>query len=80
MASSNNLDALAQDRGAKPSSSMISRPRRESCGCRVSRRLSSLASISSWTRAAAVVKPTDNPRWPAPLLPTATVKELHRPR
>ena len=30
--------------------------------CRVSRRLSSRASMSSWTRAAAVVKPTDIPR------------------
>ena len=32
------------DRGTKPSSSMISRPRRESCRCRLSSRLSSRAS------------------------------------
>ena len=37
--------------------STISRPRRESCRCRLSSRLSSRASISSWTRAAAVVTP-----------------------
>ena len=62
---------------------------------RLSSRLSSRASISSWTRAAAAVKPTDIPLWqaaspspratwvlPAPLLPTAMaiMKELHRPR
>ena len=69
--------------GTKPNSSMISRFRRESCLCRLSSRRSSRASISSWTRAAAV-KPTDIPRWqaarpspkatwvlPVPLLPTA---------
>src|SRR6516164_3864772 len=52
--------------------------------CRRSKRFSSLASISSWTRAAAVMKPTDKPFWqaaspnpramwvfPVPLLPTA---------
>ena len=33
--------------------------------CRLSRRRSSLASISSCTSAAAVVKPTDSPRWHA---------------
>ncbi len=49
--------------GTKPSSSMISRFRRDSCRCRFSSLLSSLASIISWTRAAAVVKPTDIPRW-----------------
>ena len=32
------------DRGTKPSSSMISRPRRDSCRCRLSSRLSSRAS------------------------------------
>ena len=40
---------------------MISRFSRDSCRCRLSTRLASLASISSWTNAAAVVKPTDNP-------------------
>ena len=44
---------------------MISRLSRDSCLCRFSRRLSSLASINSWTRAAAVVKPTDIPLWQA---------------
>ena len=74
------------DRGTKPSSSTISRLRRESCLWRLSRRLSSLASINSWTRAAAVVNPTDIPFWqaarpspramwvlPVPLLPTAMI-------
>ena len=42
------------DRGTKPSSSMISRPRRDRFRCRLSRRLSPRASIISWTRAAAV--------------------------
>ena len=53
------------DRGTKPSSSMISRLSRDSCRCRLSSRLSSLASIISCTRLAAVVKPTDIPRWQA---------------
>ncbi len=44
-----------RDRGTNPNSSMISRPRRESCLWRFSSRLSSLASISSCIRAAAVV-------------------------
>ena len=35
---------------------------RASCFCKFSSRLSSRASMSSWTKAAAVVKPTDNPR------------------
>ena len=72
-----------RDRGTNPNSSMMSRPRRESCLWRFSSRLSSLASISSCIRVAAVVKPTDIPRWqaaspkatwvlPVPLLPTAT--------
>src|SRR6516165_5888674 len=52
--------------------------------CSRSSRFSSRASISSWTRAAAVMKPTDKPFWqaaspspramcvfPVPLLPTA---------
>ena len=73
----------------KPSSSMISSLRRESCRCRLSRRRSSRASISSWTRAAAVVKPTDIPFWqaarpspratwvlPVPLFPTAITFSL----
>ena len=51
------------DSGTKPNSSMISRLSRESCRYRCSRRLSSLASINSWTSAAAVVKPTDIPLW-----------------
>ena len=63
---------------------MISRLSRDSCRCRFSSLLSSRASIISCTRAAAVVKPTDIPRWqaakpvpgatwvlPVPLLPTA---------
>ena len=63
---------------------MISRPRRDICLCRFSSLLSSRASINSCTSAAAVVKPTDIPRWhaarpspramwvlPVPLLPTA---------
>jgi hypothetical protein len=33
--------------------------------CSRSSRFSSRASISSWTMAAAVVKPTDNPFWQA---------------
>ena len=37
--------------------STISRPRRESCSGSLSSRLSSRASISSWTRAAAVLTP-----------------------
>ena len=45
------------DRGTNPNSSTISRLRRDSCRRRFSRRLSSLASISSWTRAAAVLTP-----------------------
>ena len=49
------------DRGTKPNSSMISSLSRASCRCRLSRRLSSRASMSSWTRAAAVVKPSDIP-------------------
>ena len=44
---------------------MISRFSRASCLCKFSRRLSSLASIISWTSAAAVVKPTDIPLWQA---------------
>ena len=39
------------DRGTKPCSSMISRLRRDSCNCKLSSRFSSLASISSWTKA-----------------------------
>ena len=75
--------------GTKPNSSMISSLSRDSCRCRVSRRRSSRASMSSWTRAAAVVKPTDIPRWqaarprpratwvlPVPLLPTAMTFSL----
>ena len=75
----------------RPSLSTNSRLSRDSCRCRFSSRLSSLASINSCTKAAAV-KPTDIPRWqaaspspratwvlPAPLLPTAMMKELHRP-
>ena len=54
--------SLVGDRGTKPSSSMISRPRRDSWRWWLRRRLSSRASMSSWTKAAAVVKPTDNPR------------------
>ena len=88
------LVALAEDleeefragggKGHEACSSMISRLRRDSCRCRLSSRFLSRASISSWTRAAAVVKPTDIPRWqaakprpratwvlPVPLLPTA---------
>ena len=53
------VSAPVGDRGTKPSSSMMSRLSRESCRCRLRRRLSSRASISSCTRAAAVVKPTD---------------------
>ena len=49
------------DRGTKPNSSMISSLRRASCRWRLSSRRSSLASMSSWTNAAAVVKPTDIP-------------------
>ena len=47
---------------------MISRYKRDSNRWRLSRRLSSLASISSWIRVAAVVKPTDMPagRRPSP--------------
>ena len=41
------------ERGTKPNSSMISSLRRASCRCRLSSRRSSLASMSSWTRAAA---------------------------
>ena len=61
----------------------------EPLGCRLSSRRSSLASMSSWTRAAAVVKPTDIPFWqaarprprgtwvlPVPLLPTAMTFSL----
>ena len=44
---------------------MISSLRRASCRWRLSSRRSSLASMSSWTRAAAVVKPTDIPLWQA---------------
>ena len=48
--------------GTKPSSSMIRSLRRASSLCKLSnRRLSSLASINSWTSAAAVVNPTDSP-------------------
>ena len=50
-----------RDKGTKPSSSMISRLSRDGCFCRLSSRLSSRASISSCTRPAAVVKPTDIP-------------------
>ena len=39
-----------RDKGTKPSSSMISRLSRDSCFCRLSRRFSSRASISSCTR------------------------------
>ena len=53
------------DRGTKPSSSMLSSLSWESWRCRFSSLLSSLASISSWTSPAAVVKPTDMPRWQA---------------
>ena len=49
------------ERGTKPRSSMISRLSRDSCFCKFSRRLSSLASIISYTKPAAVVKPTDIP-------------------
>ena len=69
------LVALAEDlkeefragggQGHEACSSMISRLRRDSCRCRLSSCFSSRASISSWTRAAAVVKPTDIPRWQA---------------
>ena len=66
------LVALAEDleeqlgsglgqRGTKPSSSIMRSLRRDSFFCMLSRRRSSLASISSCTRAAAVVKPTDSP-------------------
>ena len=87
------LAALAEDleeqfrpgggQGDEAHSSTMSRLRREICRCRLSSRLSSRASISSWTRAAAV-NPTDIPRWqaakpspratwvlPEPLAPTA---------
>ena len=60
---SKSSSAPVGDRGTKPSSSTMSRLSRVSCRCRLSRRLSSLASISSWTRAA--VNPTDIPRWQA---------------
>ena len=51
-----------RDNGTKPDSSMISRLRRDSCRWRLSRPLSSLASINSGTRAAEVVKPMDIPQ------------------
>ena len=44
---------------------MISRSWLTSCFCRRCRRRSSAASISSWTRAAAVVKRTLKPFWQA---------------
>ena len=59
---SKSSSAPVRDRGTKPSSSMMSRLSRVSCRCRLSRRLSSLASISSWTRAAVV-----NPHRHSPL-------------
>ena len=40
-------------------------PETGSCRCRLSSRRSSLASMSSWTSAATVVKPSDIPRWQA---------------
>ena len=51
--------------GTKPSSSMMSSLSRASLFWRLSSRGSSLASISSWTSDAAVVKPTDSPLWQA---------------
>ena len=62
---SKRSSAPVRDRGTKPGSSMIRIFRRESCLCKFSSRLSSRASIISWTRAAAAVKPTDNPLWQA---------------
>ena len=72
--------------GANPNSSMISKFRRASSFYRFSSRRSSRASISSWTRDAAVVNPTDMPLWqaarpvpwatwvlPVPLLPMAMI-------
>ena len=72
------------DNGTKPSSSMISSFNRDSLFWKFNSRLSSLASISSFTSAAAVEKPTDSPLWqaarpspsamwvlPVPLLPMA---------
>ena len=47
--------------GYEASSSTIRSLRRASFLCKLSNRRSSLASINSWTRAAAVVKPTDSP-------------------
>ena len=76
---------LGAGNGTNPNSSMVSRLSWDSCRCKFSRRLSSLASISSWTKPAAVVKPTESSRWqaakpspratwvlPVPLLSTAT--------
>ena len=54
-----------RESGTNPSSSTISTLRRDSCRCRFSRRLSSLASINSCTKAAAVVNSSDIPRWQA---------------
>ena len=48
--------------GTRSNSSMISTFSRDSCRCRLGRRLSSRAFINSCTRAA-VVKPTDMPHW-----------------
>ena len=49
------------DKGTKPSSSMIRSLRLASFLCKLSNRRSSLASVNSWTKAAAVVNPTDSP-------------------
>ena len=49
----------------KPSSSTMGSLSRASFFWRLSSRRSSLASISSWTSEAAVVKPTDSPLWQA---------------
>ncbi len=68
----------------------VNRPDRSTRDRRLSSLRSSLASMSSWTRAAAVVKPTDIPFWPAaspkpratwvlsaPLLPMSLVESRY---
>src|SRR5208337_2544097 len=57
-----------------PSSSMIRSLYPASCRCRRSNRFSSRASSSSWTRAAAVLKPTDSPFWQAARPPETNVR------
>ena len=62
---SKRSSAPVLESGTKPGSSMMSSLIRASFFWRLSSRRSSLASISSWTSEAAVVKPTDSPLWQA---------------